>query len=147
MAPDIPKTCRAVVIEKPGAPWTIKDVPVEHPKSGEVLIKVHACGVCHSDSFLQQGAFGDGASFPRIPGHEVIGTVVATGDGEKKWKVGDRVGGPWHGAHDGTCKACNRGLFQMCDNELVNGVTRNGGCMCLPSIFPSCIGLSLGEVN
>jgi hypothetical protein len=135
MAPDIPKTCRAVVIEKPGAPWAIKDVPVEQPKSGEVLIKVHACGVCHSDSFLQQGAFGEGASFPRIPGHEVIGTVVAIGDGEKKWKVGDRVGGPWHGAHDGTCKSCNRGLFQMCDNELVNGVTRNGGCMYTPGIY------------
>ncbi|CAO2651916.1 Nn.00g001990.m01.CDS01 [Neocucurbitaria sp. VM-36] len=127
MAPSIPSKCRAVVIEKAGAPWAIKEVPVEQPKQGEILIKVHACGVCHSDSFLQQGAFGEAASFPRIPGHEVIGTIVAVGDGEKKWKVGDRVGGPWHGAHDGTCKACNRGLFQICENELVNGVSRNGG--------------------
>lgn len=60
MAPSIPKTCRAVVIEKPGAPWAIKEVPVNEPKHGEILIKVHACGVCHSDSFLQQGAFGPG---------------------------------------------------------------------------------------
>ncbi|KAF2028803.1 alcohol dehydrogenase [Setomelanomma holmii] len=127
MAPSIPKTCRAVVIEKPGAPWAIKEIPVNQPKQGEVLIKVHACGVCHSDSFLQQGAFGDAASFPRIPGHEVIGTVVAIGDGEKKWKVGDKVGGPWHGGHDGTCKSCNRGLFQICQNEEVNGVSRDGG--------------------
>ncbi|KAF2475180.1 alcohol dehydrogenase [Lindgomyces ingoldianus] len=127
MALSIPKTCRAVVIEKPGAPWAIKEVPIEDPKQGEVLVKVHACGVCHSDSFLQQGAFGPMASFPRIPGHELIGTVVAVGPGEKKWKVGDKVGGPWHGAHDGLCKACNRGLYQMCDNELVNGVSRNGG--------------------
>lgn len=128
MSPTIPKTRRAVVIEKPGAPWTIKEVPVEEPKTGEVLIKVHACGVCHSDAFLQQGAFGDMASFPRIPGHEVIGTIVAVGPGEKKWQLGERVGGAWHGGHDGTCKACNRGYYQMCEQEAINGVTRDGGC-------------------
>jgi len=68
------------------------------------------------------------AKFPLIPGHEVIGTVVAVGPGEEKWKEGDRVGGPWHGGHDGTCKSCNRGLFQFCQNEAINGCTRNGGC-------------------
>ena len=123
---DIPSSCRAVVIEKPGAPWEIKQVPVSAPKTGEVLIKVQACGVCHSDSFFQQGKFGK--AFPRIPGHEVIGTVIAVGEGEKKWKVGDRVGGGWHGGHDGLCRACNKGLFQMCDNAVVNGVSRDGGC-------------------
>lgn len=123
---DIPSSCRAVVIEKKGAPWTIKDVPVSAPKSGEVLIKVLACGICHSDSFMQQGHLGD--VYPRVPGHEVIGKVIAVGDGEKKWKVGDRVGGGWHGSHDGSCKSCNKGMFQMCENELVNGVSRDGGC-------------------
>ena len=59
MSQNIPKTRRAVVIEKKDAPWTIKELPVEEPKSGEVLIKVHACGVCHSDVFMQQGAFGE----------------------------------------------------------------------------------------
>lgn len=68
------------------------------------------------------------AQFPIIPGHEVIGDVVAVGDNVTRWKVGDRVGGPWHGGHDGTCKQCNRGLFQICNNGAVNGVTRNGGC-------------------
>jgi len=127
MSSDMPSSCRAVVLEKVGAPWTIKEVPVSKPESGEVLIKVLACGVCHSDSFLHQGHLGDKV-FPRVPGHEVIGTVIAIGDGEKKWKVGDRVGGGWHGGHDGLCKACNRGLFQMCENELINGVSRDGGC-------------------
>ncbi|KAI4660050.1 uncharacterized protein J4E79_005852 [Alternaria viburni] len=122
---NIPSSCRAVVIEKKGAPWTIKDVPVSAPKSGEVLIKVLACGICHSDSFMQQGHLGD--VYPRVPGHEVIGKVIAVGDGEKKWKVGDRVGGGWHGSHDGSCKSCNKGMFQMCENELVNGVSRDGG--------------------
>jgi len=138
MSSDIPSSCRAVVLDKVGAPWTIKEVPVSKPESGEVLIKVLACGVCHSDSFLHQGHLGDKV-FPRVPGHEVIGTVIAVGDGEKKWKVGDCVGGGWHGGHDGLCKACNRGLFQMCENEVINGVSRDGGCefMCFLSFFGS----------
>ncbi|KAJ4305674.1 hypothetical protein N0V90_001205 [Kalmusia sp. IMI 367209] len=127
MAPEIPQTCRAVVIDAPGAPWTLKSIPTPQAQQGEVLIKVLACGVCHSDSFLQQGAFGDGASFPRIPGHEIIGNIVALGPGETRWKVGQKVGGGWHGAHDGTCKGCNKGLYQMCESRLVNGVSRDGG--------------------
>jgi Zn-dependent alcohol dehydrogenase len=58
MAAELPKTYKAVVLEKPGDPFVLRDVPLEHPKEGEILIKVHACGVCHSDSFLQQGLFG-----------------------------------------------------------------------------------------
>jgi D-arabinose 1-dehydrogenase-like Zn-dependent alcohol dehydrogenase len=65
----------------------------------QVLVKVLAVGVCHSDVAVQEGIFGN--SFPIIPGHEIIGNVVAVPDSEKKWKEGDRVGGPWHGGHDG----------------------------------------------
>jgi D-arabinose 1-dehydrogenase-like Zn-dependent alcohol dehydrogenase len=125
MAPSIPKTARAVVLEKPNSPWTIKEVPVNQPQKGEILIKVLACGVCHSDLFVQKGVMG---TFPRIPGHEVIGTVVAVGEDEKKWKVGDKVGGGWHGGHDGSCKACGRGMFQCCEDKTINGVMRDGGC-------------------
>ncbi|KAI9721156.1 MAG: hypothetical protein M1828_005263 [Chrysothrix sp. TS-e1954] len=121
----IPKTCKAAVFEKAGAPLTIKQVDVPQPGPTEVLLKNLACGVCHSDSFVGSGAFGD--VFPRIPGHEVIGEIVSVGSGVTKWKVGDRVGGPWHGGHDGICKQCNRGFFQMCQNASVNGVFRNGG--------------------
>lgn len=60
-------------------------------------------------------------------GHEFVGTVVAIPSTETKWQVGDRVGGPWHGGHDHSCKACNRGLYQMCANKEVHGVTRDGG--------------------
>lgn len=52
---------------------------------------------------------------------------MAIPDSEKRWKIGDRVGGPWHGGHDGQCRACNRGLYQMCQNEAINGVSRDGG--------------------
>lgn len=58
-----------------------------------------ACGVCHSDNAVKYAAFGN--SFPLVPGHEVIGTVVAVPDSEKNWKKGELVGGAWHGGHDG----------------------------------------------
>lgn len=125
MAPSLPKDYKVALFESKGAPLTFKQVKLELPKTGEVLVKVLACGVCHSDVAVQQAAFGNG--FPIIPGHEIIGDVVAVPDTEKTWKEGDRVGGAWHGGHDGTCKACKRGYFQMCTNETINGVMRDGG--------------------
>lgn len=107
----LPKTYKAAVFEKANAPLTIKDYDLKMPAAGEVLVKVLAVGVCGSDTGVQKGEFGN--SFPIVPGHETIGDVVAVGDGEKRWKVGDRVGGPWHGGHDGTCKQCNRGQMQV----------------------------------
>jgi len=121
----LPKTYKAAVFEKANAPLTLKDVPLKHPSAGEVLVKVIAVGVCHSDALVQTGQLGN--PFPIVPGHEIIGNVAAVGDGEKRWKVGDRVGGPWHGGHDAVCKQCQRGQFQMCQNGAVNGVSRDGG--------------------
>ncbi|EKG10580.1 Alcohol dehydrogenase superfamily zinc-containing [Macrophomina phaseolina MS6] len=124
MSPSLPKTYKAAVIEQNNAPLTIKDLPLKEPQDGQILVKVKACGVCHSDEIVRAGMMG---TPPIVPGHEVIGEVVALGPREKKWKVGDSVGGPWHGGHDGVCRQCNRGLFQMCDNEAINGVTQDGG--------------------
>ncbi|KAH8646503.1 alcohol dehydrogenase-like protein [Tricladium varicosporioides] len=121
----LPKTYKAAVFEKKDAPFTLKDVPMKEPAPGEVLVKVIAVGVCHSNAGVQSGAFGN--SFPIIPGHELIGNIAAIGEGEKRWRVGDRVGGPWHGGHDSICKQCQRGQFQICQNEAINGVTRDGG--------------------
>lgn len=90
---NLPKTFKAIVVEKAQAPWAVKEVPLKEPEEGQVLIKSEACGICHSDSALQQGHFGPMAQFPRIPGHEVIGKIVAVGPNEKKWKIGDRLGG------------------------------------------------------
>jgi len=127
MSSKYPKTCKAAVLPEKDAKLVIKDVEVKEPKEGEVLIKVHACGVCHSDALVAGGGMGPLPHKDFILGHEIIGTVVAVGPGEKKWKEGDVVGGAWHGGHDGTCKSCNKGLFQMCENEAINGVTRDGG--------------------
>jgi D-arabinose 1-dehydrogenase-like Zn-dependent alcohol dehydrogenase len=92
---ELPKTYKAAVFESKGAPLTIQERPLQLPQPGQVLVKVIATGVCHSDSMMQDGSLGN--SFPIIPGHEIIGTVAAVPDSEKKWKVGQRVGGPWHG--------------------------------------------------
>jgi D-arabinose 1-dehydrogenase-like Zn-dependent alcohol dehydrogenase len=110
----------------------------------QILAKVLASGVCHSDALVKHAGFGN--SFPIVPGHEVVAEVVAVPDTEKRWKVGDWVGGAWHGGHCGAykfnrplsfghqlsvqtghCKPCRRGLFQMCVEETVNGVYRDGG--------------------
>lgn len=123
----LPDKYKAVVIARQDAPFTLVDVPLRHPAAGEVLVRVLACGVCFSDLATVSGHMGD--VFPRVPGHEIVGDIVELGAGADAsgLAVGQRVGGPWHGGHDGSCRACRRGLFQMCDNEAVNGVSRDGG--------------------
>ncbi|RAH48936.1 alcohol dehydrogenase [Aspergillus brunneoviolaceus CBS 621.78] len=127
MAPVVPETCKAVVLDGTHAPWSLRDVPVKLPAEGEILIKSLACGVCHSDVATQNGEFDFITKYPIIAGHEVIGEVVALGLNVKDWKIGDRAGGAWHGGNDGHCKACARGTPQICSNLEVNGVTRDGG--------------------
>lgn len=77
----------------------------------KVLVKVLACGVCHSDLNVQQGTYFN--PFPMIPGHECIGDIVAIGEGEKTWKIGDRVGAAWHGGHCGERTTTILTLFRI----------------------------------
>jgi D-arabinose 1-dehydrogenase-like Zn-dependent alcohol dehydrogenase len=101
-------------------------VPIGAPGPGHVRIRVHACGICHSD-FLTVGNAWPGLAFPRVPGHEIAGTIDALGEGVTGWKIGDRVGVGWHGGHDGTCDPCRRGDFIMCRNMQVPGIAYDGG--------------------
>jgi len=121
----LPKTYKAAVVEEVNAKFNVKDLPLELPKKGEVLVKVLACGVCGSDVGMVTGHMG--SPFPQVPGHEIIGDVAAIPEGEDVWKLGDRVGGPWHGGHCGFCTACKRGQFVRCQNQKVNGVSKPGG--------------------
>ncbi|KAM0271953.1 hypothetical protein ACHAQH_008860 [Verticillium albo-atrum] len=121
----LPKTYKAWVVEKAGGPLVLKDLDLKQPGPNQVLVKVRACGVCHSDAAMSSGGFGD--VFPRVPGHELVGDVVAVGEGVTRFSGGDRVGGPWHGGHDMSCRQCQRGQFQMCDNGAINGVSQDGG--------------------
>lgn len=102
-----------------------RDVPT--PDGREVLIKVHACGVCHSDSVTVQGLM-PGIAYPRVPGHEVIGTIEAVGPEVEGWAVGDRAGVGWFGGSCGWCPRCRRGDAFACETiSAVTGVTRDGG--------------------
>ncbi|KAL4940844.1 chaperonin 10-like protein [Aspergillus oleicola] len=88
MSQEIPKTCKAIVLDHANAPWALREVPVEQPKEGEILARSIACGACHSDVATRKGDIDFIANYPLIPGHEVVGTVVAVGSNVTGWTVG-----------------------------------------------------------
>jgi propanol-preferring alcohol dehydrogenase len=119
-------TMKAIQITAPGAGFQLVDREIPEPGAGEVLIKVQACGVCHGEAILKDGHF-PGLTYPRIPGHEVIGTIAKCGSDASGWQVGQRVGVGWHGGHCFRCPACRRGEFSACTSNLVTGITIDGG--------------------
>ncbi|EMD42277.1 hypothetical protein CERSUDRAFT_110805 [Gelatoporia subvermispora B] len=120
-----PKSYKAFAFTEVGGP--LKEVQVEwkDPQPGEIVVKVLACGVCASDEAVKYQVIPTG--LPRIPGHEIVGNVVAVGPGETVWKVGERVGGGWHGGHCSACERCRAGDYICCEKEDINGVLRDGG--------------------
>lgn len=117
---------RAAQFTKINGPLELVEREIPEPQRGMVRIKVQACGVCHSDSFTQAGAF-PGMTFPRIPGHEVAGVIESLGPDVTTWKVGQRVGVGWTGKYCGHCDSCRRGSFTTCENLLISGVSFDGG--------------------
>jgi D-arabinose 1-dehydrogenase-like Zn-dependent alcohol dehydrogenase len=117
---------KAAEIPKAGADFHIVEREIPKPGAGEVLIKVQACGVCHSDAFTKEG-YWPGIQYPRVPGHEVAGVIDELGAGVTGWKKGQRVGVGWHGGHDGTCLPCRRGDFGNCQNLKIAGISYDGG--------------------
>lgn len=117
---------RAVVVNEPGGDFVMEEREVPSPGPGEALVKVHACGVCHSDSFAKLGGY-PGMSHPLIPGHEIAGEIAELGDGVHGWKVGQRVGVGWFGGNCGWCEPCRRGQLIDCVNMQIPGVTMDGG--------------------
>jgi len=114
---------RVAQVTRPDGPFEIVERPVVEPAAGEVRVKVQACGVCHSDAYTKQAMF-PGIVLPRVPGHEVIGTVDALGEGVQGWTMGDRVGVGWHGGQCGQCDHCRRGDFFACQVfHRITGVT------------------------
>jgi alcohol dehydrogenase len=89
-------------------------------------MKVHACGICHSDQLVTDGLW-PGLQLPRVPGHEVAGVIDALGEGVTHLRVGQRVGVGWHGGHDGTCDACLNGHFIHCRQGRITGISIDGG--------------------
>jgi D-arabinose 1-dehydrogenase-like Zn-dependent alcohol dehydrogenase len=116
---------KLMLVRSPGS-ITAGEGPVPEPGPGEVRLRVHACGVCHSDVFTVLNLF-PGIVFPRAPGHEIAGVVDALGAGVTNVAAGARVGVGWHGGHDGTCRSCERGDFITCTNLKVPGIAYDGG--------------------
>ena len=117
---------KAAQISKAGGDFEIVEREIPKPGAGHVLIKVQACGVCHSDVLTKEGAW-PGIQYPRVPGHEVAGVIDELGAGVTAWKKGQRVGVGWHGGQDGTCRSCRRGDFRNCENVKIAGISYDGG--------------------
>lgn len=117
---------KAAVVTKAASDFEIQEREIPQPGTGQVRIRVHACGVCFSDHYVKDG-FWPGLTFPRTPGHEVTGTIDEVGAGVTTWKKGQRVGVGWHGGQDGTCFSCRRGDFGNCVAGKITGSTYDGG--------------------
>jgi len=117
---------RVVQVSRPNGPFEIVERPIPEPDAGFVRVKVAACGICHSDSVTKEGLF-PGIQYPRVPSHEVAGTIHAVGAGVAGWQPGQRVGVGWNGGYCGHCDPCRRGEFFACVTGQVTGATFDGG--------------------
>lgn len=120
------QTMKAAVVREFGKPLTIDNVPVPTPGPGEVLVKIIASGVCHTDLHAANGAWPVKPTPPFIPGHEGAGVVAAVGAGVSHLKEGDAVGIAW--LHDacGRCEYCITGWETLCEHQHMSGYTVNG---------------------
>jgi alcohol dehydrogenase len=118
---------RAMVATQPGGKLRMEERDLPDPGRHEVRVKVHACGVCHSDAATIAGHMA-GIVYPRIPGHEVVGVIEALGADVDGWEVGARVGVGWFCGSCGYCGNCRQGDFFACENiQGATGVSRDGG--------------------
>lgn len=118
---------KAAVVRAFGKPLEIDEMPVPEVPAGQVLVKVMASGVCHTDLHAAEGDWPVKPSLPFIPGHEGTGYVARVGAGVKHLKEGDRVGVPWLHTACGHCEHCMGGWETLCDHQQMTGYTVNGG--------------------
>jgi propanol-preferring alcohol dehydrogenase len=116
---------KAVEVSAPGV-LRVVERSVSEPRTGQVRIRVEACGICHTDAATVTGTY-PGLNLPRVPGHEVVGRIEALGSGVSKWEIGQRVGLGFFGGEDGVCEPCRRGDIVNCQNPVIPGVTVDGG--------------------
>jgi alcohol dehydrogenase, propanol-preferring len=137
---------RAMILERPGKPLRATELPDPEPGHGQVLIGVHACGVCRTDLHILDGELSR-PKLPLIPGHQIVGTVVGTGEGAERFGAGERVGVPWLGWTDGECRYCRSGRENLCEHARFSGYDIDGGyaeltvaderfCFPIPSGYP-----------
>lgn len=117
---------RGMVLDAPGRPLALRDLADPRPARREILIRVGACGVCRTDLHIRDGELTR-PTLPLVPGHQVVGRVVALGEGAARFALGARVGVPWLGGTDGTCAYCRGGRENLCPAAVFTGYTRDGG--------------------
>jgi alcohol dehydrogenase, propanol-preferring len=115
---------RAMVLHSPGKPLRLAEVPEPAPE--QVLLRVRACAVCRTDLHVVDGELPD-PKLPVILGHQIVGTVEGMGERVERFSVGDRVGVPWLGHTDGTCRYCLAGRENLCDAARFIGYQLDGG--------------------
>jgi propanol-preferring alcohol dehydrogenase len=123
---DIPEYMRAMLLEKQRQPLKLAELPVPKPGAGQVLIKVHTCGVCRTDLHVLDGDLTE-PKLPLILGHQIVGSIVRLGEAVDQFSLGQLIGVPWLGYTDGTCQYCLRGQENLCDNPEFTGYTLDGG--------------------
>ncbi len=119
-------TMQAMVCEGPRRPLVARTLPRPEPGAGQILIEVSACGVCRTDLHLVDGELPD-PKIPVIPGHEIVGRVVARGEGVRAPAIGARVGVPWLGGACGRCGYCTSGRENLCADARFTGYQIDGG--------------------
>lgn len=122
----MPQTMKAAVVREFGKPLVIEEVPVPTPGPGQILVKIAATGVCHTDLHAAGGDWPVKPKPPFIPGHEGVGDVVGVGAGVKYVKEGDRVGVPWLYTACGHCRHCLGGWETLCAEQQNTGYSVNG---------------------
>lgn len=118
---------KAAVVRAYREPLSLEEVPIPEVPPGQILVKVAACGVCHTDLHAADGDWPVKPPLPFIPGHEGVGHVAAVGAGVKGIREGDRVGVPWLHTACGHCEHCLTGWETLCDHQQMTGYTVNGG--------------------
>src|SRR5207302_5335824 len=118
-------TYKALEVSAPGTLRAVRR-SLSEPGSGQVRLRVEACGICHTDAATVTGTY-PGLTLPRVPGHEVVGRIEALGAGVSRWKIGQRVGVGLIAGEDGVCEPCRRGDIVNCQNPVTTGVTVDGG--------------------
>jgi propanol-preferring alcohol dehydrogenase len=113
-------------VHAPRSALALDEIAAPEPAEGEVLLRVRACGVCRTDLHIADGEL-EGGRLPIVPGHEIVGTVVALGKGAERFAAGDRVGVPWLGWTCGECDHCRAGRENLCERARFTGFHRDGG--------------------
>jgi alcohol dehydrogenase, propanol-preferring len=135
-----------MILDVPGEPLRVAEVPVPEPGEGQLLLRVHCCAVCRTDLHVVDGELPH-PSLPLIPGHQIVGTVEKINGHGGSFAVGDRVGVPWLGWTDGECRYCLSGRENLCENARFTGYQIDGGyaeyaladarfCFPIPEGFP-----------